>query len=408
MRHEHRPPEVEEDGRCDPTMRPRPIGRTTLGIGLVAAGAVLLYNQIAGVRISLVRYWPVLLVLLGVEILWTAARGDGRVRLHPSGPVLIGLVILMAVTFPGWLPHLTLHGCNGAGLGPGKVQHQLDPIEPAIDWQGVQAIAVDTTFGQITVHGLPAGELPSVTLIVTGQAPTGPAAAEAALGAGVRISRTGGLLVLRASGERTGVVNSTARADLIIRLPSDLSLEITSEHGTVAISDHAAPVDVTTRYGGIRLDRLDGPAAVHSDHGAIRVRDLTAGLTVDATYGLVDVANVAGPLSIVSRHGKVDVNESLGAVAVETTYGNISIRYAAPPAGACAAKSRHGSVHIRVPSLSALAVEAAATRSRITTNLPGLTVETVGQGSRVVGTVHGGDVPLTARTEYGRMELHVY
>jgi len=374
----------------------------------VAAGAVLLYNQMAGVRISLIRYWPVLLVLLGAEILWATTRGGGRVRLHPSGLALIGLVILLAMASPSWLPHLTLHGCNGAGLGPGMVQHQLDPIEPAIDWQGVRVVAVDTTFGQITVHGLPAGELPSVTLIVTGLAPTGPAAAEAALGAGVRLSRTGGLLMLRASGERTGVANSTARVDLVIRLPAILPLEITSEHGAVAVTDHAAPVDVRTRFGGIRLDRLNGSAAAHSDHGAIRARELTAGLTVGATYGLVDAANIAGPVSIISRHGKVDVNEPLGCVAVETTYGNISIRYGAPPAGPCAAESRHGSVHIQVPSSSGLAVEATATRSRITTNLPDLTVQTVGQGSRAVGALHGGDVPLTARTEYGRLELHGY
>ena len=52
-------------------MRQWRVGTLSMGIILVALGSIMLYSQIAGVQSLglILKWWPIILVLLGVEIL---------------------------------------------------------------------------------------------------------------------------------------------------------------------------------------------------------------------------------------------------------------------------------------------------------------------------------------------------
>ena len=76
-------------------------GRATLGIGLIAGGMVA-FMASAGCPVALVylrTYWPILLVVLGVEILWKERRATmssepARVRID-----VLSVVLLVALVF---------------------------------------------------------------------------------------------------------------------------------------------------------------------------------------------------------------------------------------------------------------------------------------------------------------------
>jgi len=102
------------------------------------------------------------------------------------------------------------------------------------------------------------------------------------------------------------------------------------------------------------------------------------------------------------------VRSARDSLAVAATYGAVNVRYTEAPAGPCTLTSSYGSITLEHPADSAYQLDAAAERSRITTNLPGVTVTTSGSSSAAAATIKGGGPLVSLRNAYGRIDIRAY
>jgi hypothetical protein len=242
----------------------------------------------------------------------------------------------------------------------------------------------------------------------TGHGATAAAAREVAESATVNVQRIGDRLVLAGTYARgTGTSSDYADIKLVLEVPATVAVDLASEYGWVEVQGIKTQVDVETRMGAISVAD-SARVTVESEHGRIEVLRAEGPADITGTFGAITVNQVAGPLSVESKHGAVDVRGAQDSLAVTASYGTVNVRYTAAPAGPCTLISTYGSVTLEHPADSSYRLEAAAERSRITTNLPGVTVTTSGSSSAVEATIKGGGPLVSLRNAYGRIDIRAY
>jgi DUF4097 and DUF4098 domain-containing protein YvlB len=108
----------------------------------------------------------------------------------------------------------------------------------------------------------------------------------------------------------------------------DGPLTISSENGTVAVSDVSAPTGTNLDSGGgpIQASHIDGPLTISSENGTVAVSDVSAptGTNLDSGGGPIQASHIDGPLTISSENGSVTVNGLTGNLDADTGGGPFS------------------------------------------------------------------------------------
>lgn len=390
-------------------MRRRRVGAASLGLVLIGSGIAMLWNTYSDQPVDLARYWPVVFILLGAEILIANARArasGSTVRIGLSSLALLGLVLVVAL---GWGPSSPwLLGCS-PGLNLGNVvpfPHQITrTVQLALDLEGVRAVEIDTRFGQVDVSTATVGGQPGGEAFVTGQGRTVRDAEAAAAAAGASVRRVGSRLIIRAEGEGSDSRSSSASVNLVLALPAEIELSVTSEFGSIAVSGLNGPVLATGRFGRISLSSISGAVTVETEHCSLDAVGIAGPLSVRSVYGSVTCDEIGGPLEVDSRHGAVTVRRPRDRVKIYTTYARVAVYYDRMLAAGCEVTSVHGQITVEMPATSTMTVDAVSERSGVSTNLSGVQLQAEGRGNRALGNVNGGGHPVRLRTEYARIEV---
>lgn len=134
----------------------------------------------------------------------------------------------------------------------------------------------------------------------------------------VTIDRDGGRATLEArypDRRLGGWGNSYARIDLVIRVPSSMSLDVNDRSGSAWISDVGRLV---VRDGSGSLDIRGARDVV--------VEDGSGSLTIEDVTGNLDVSDGSGGLEISSVTGDVVVDDGSGGIEIDTVGGTVRVR----------------------------------------------------------------------------------
>jgi hypothetical protein len=375
---------------------------------LIGSGLALLYNSYSSQPVDFARYWPVALIVLGGEILLATARArqsGATVGIGLSGWALMGLVLVIVlgrgVTGP------VIEGCSPLNWGySGPFPHQVQRTTPLeLDLTGIRTVVVDARFGNVDVSAVTGAGEPRGEAFITGKGRTTGDAEAAAAAAGPSVQRSGSRLTIRAEGERSDSRTSSASVSLVLALPADVELLVSSEFGAVMVTGLSGPVQATGRFGRISLSSLAGTVTAENEHGSVDAVGIAGPLSVRNTYGGVTCDDVVGPLNVDSRHGGVAIRRPGDRVRAETRYARVAVHYDQQPAGPCEVTSVHGPIVVEMPSVSAITLDAVSERSGVSSNLPGVQVRPEGRGNAAAGEVNGGGHSVRLRTEYARIDV---
>jgi DUF4097 and DUF4098 domain-containing protein YvlB len=122
---------------------------------------------------------------------------------------------------------------------------------------------------------------------------------------GSRIEATTGLGDLRCEGELGEVRCRSGMGD--IRL------------------DHTGPLQATSGYGDVVVDRVDGDARLKTGSGELRVGAVHGAATIKNGNGETSVGVAAGELQIRSANGSITVGTARDSVTARTANGDIRI-----------------------------------------------------------------------------------
>jgi DUF4097 and DUF4098 domain-containing protein YvlB len=298
------------------TNRKQPRGSIFTGLLLILLGALVLlhrYYPELGLGHMIRVYWPILIIAWGVAKLieYFLAREPGDARPPFLSGLEVLLVIILGFVFSGFVfrdwfreryPQLRIE------IPP---LHQTSPETKRLPPQHLPAgahVIIDTTRGDIVVHGIDGDELQ----VSAGESAAGDSESEAQSllkNADLAIDHSGNAYTIYASksGERGSI-----SADFDVQLPKTASLAAHTSHGDISVSGMGADLDA------------------RSDSGDVEVRDAKANVNIGMNSGDARATGVGGNLRITGRANDIEVADAMGDVTLDGTFlGSASVRNAA-------------------------------------------------------------------------------
>ncbi len=296
------------------------VGSITLAVGLITVGALLFAQNFMDIPVKdIYRYWPVLLIGLGLEMVLYMVlygRSGNEVKLSVDGLCIVFIIILglisngvrfMNIDVPGRM----FFGFHGGSIVDGvRYNNQITETyvkDNISESYNIKELKVTNDFGDIKV--LPAE------------------------GKGIRIEaevavKYGNEAMAREyvknaiqikEGEITEIspkepVNwnkkdySKAQIDFVIYAPKQINL------------------DARGSFGDISADGIDGKCIIENKNGEIKASNIGGDLKVDNAFGDIEVSNVGGKAEINNKNGQIEADHISGSAVIEGHFGDIEVK----------------------------------------------------------------------------------
>ena len=461
--------------------RMRGLRRTSIvgPILLIAVGVVFLLVQTGRVPSVAVwdwffRWWPGILVAAGIILLAEWAWDQYRLR-DPNTPQYRRTVgggvffLLLVLAVFGTVGH-QIHNhmgderlWSGLHIGPDNIdeflgdKHESDQtLELAFNKDG--SLEITNPRGDVTLSGTSDDGHIHVAVHKQVYSRSDSEADSRAQQLNPRSENSGTALTLNVPKVEGG------RADLVVTLPPEAPVTITSDRGDVHVASIKAPVTVTANHGDIDLSAISGAATAHVNSGgaSISARSLADGLSIQGHAQDVTLSDITGPVSIngeffgtthlqriagpvhfrtsrtdfqlgrldgeieISPHMEFTADQVLGPLVLTTSNRNIRLDRvqgdvsvtnrngtidltAAPQSGnqtgSITLQDRNGSVTATLPEQAAFNVQANTTDGDIRTDFQ-LSSQQTGDRRELTGTVGSGGPAIHITTTHGDIALN--
>lgn len=208
-------------------MRIKRVGTISMGIVLIAFGAILFLSQINKFSAlnMVMKIWPVILILIGLEVLWYryASKDEGIVIKYDLFSIFVVLVILFV--------NMGIFTINESGL-INKLQSMLlstnynmdTPINEYITDESINKIIIDDT-NNLVIRATSENKINGVSKMNV-YAPSKEEANELASSDNIRYEKSGNTLYVYSSNNVNNSYSYSNMRSLEIFLPEDIDVEV--------------------------------------------------------------------------------------------------------------------------------------------------------------------------------------
>ncbi len=349
-------------------MKVRRAGRFTAALGFVVLGLALLADNLmaTGYTATLIRFWPAILIAVGLEYLFWSQREDQVIRLDWGGLMVLAVIAVLTSGLTGantWFN--PLHMAFGTIGGPAVYEHQVEKTVPA-----AQVRMLEVKSGSTLVEVVPGtGDDIRFTLSVQVRGMTPENARENAQH--VLFD------VWPGSTTRTEVsLNnlSTGRALLRIEVPTRLDINadagsggiritgmqhvrVEGSSGGVRIADLSGNLTGSSGSGGIEATGIQGDVHLGGSSGHMRITEVGGGVNVEAGSGGATIRDVTGEVDLEGSSGALRVEDARGRVKAVAGSGGVIVR-ASEVGGPYDLRASSGSIDLTLPPSAGVQVEA--------------------------------------------------
>ncbi|OGO78639.1 MAG: hypothetical protein A2Y23_10205 [Clostridiales bacterium GWB2_37_7] len=332
-------------------MKTKKVGTFTLAIGLIILGLALFANNFTNIKINdIYKYWPVLLIGVGIEIFvnMIILKHEENIKLRVDG--LCIAFIIVAFLFAGNIggfnfgPKFSFSPFNGNILING-VRYKSELKETIVkdniskDFK-INKLTARNSFGDIKLLPYDQAYI-KVEAIVTIRYNDEKAVKEYIKD-----------VVKIIEGEQTQVYSADynginkneyarAKVDYIIYVPSEVyaeihnsfgdidaqgvtkDLNISGQNGDVTVKDVGGSVSVKNSFGEIEVKGVGGKLEANNQYGDIDADLINGGADLETGFGELEISNVSGPLIAKNNYGRITAKSIKGDAQIKTSFGNI-------------------------------------------------------------------------------------
>jgi DUF4097 and DUF4098 domain-containing protein YvlB len=244
----------------------------------------------------LIRWWPILLVLVGLVSLleWFIDRDQPYRRKSGSFGIVLLIFILVGIAYSQSHWHLSDRGFGY--VAPGEWQglmgeeHNHD-FDTSVSIPGNSSVQVQNPRGDVTITGS-GDNLLHVHANQVVNTNSDSDANNTFPSLNPKVTVNGGSVLVKVEGRNNG------HADLTIELPAGASTDITAGRGDVSVEGLKGSSNVTSGSGDVKLSDIGASVHVHMNKGDFSAHDIAGSVALDGHVSDVTVSEVGGSLSL--------------------------------------------------------------------------------------------------------------
>lgn len=244
--------------------------------------------------------------------------------------------------------------------------------------------------------------------------------------------------------------------DLELQVPRTIALAASTHHGDLTVSQRDANVELSTEHGDVSFDQVKGDAVVRLRHGSVRAKDIGGNITLDGSvsdtsiadvrgsvtmsgtyWGDMELAHIAkqvrfttsrtelqlnrldgefnmqpddlransltGPFRLQTRSKAVHLDDISGEVHIENRNATVELRPKSPLA-TIDVSNIHGEIKLELPDNAGFQLDAQSLGGEIDTDFD-VRVDNTHRDATAKGTVGKGGPSITLKADHGTIEV---
>ena len=440
------------------------------GILLILIGLIFLAHEFRpdiGIARIFERYWPLLLVIWGIALLFDhlLASRSGAPRASAISGGEIALIIILLIVVAGFAGvDWARRNSSDFDFGiDGMFNHSYDwkTDLPAVSAKSNGAVSIMTDHGNITVSPASDSQI-HVNVDKIAQASSEEEARRNADNVHVKISPAGdGYQIEPQVGGGRGFESAGVRTDLTVLVPSQSPVNLQTNHGDVRASSLNAPVTVNSKNGDLdlhdvqgdvaatmargdtRVDTVKGNVRLDGRGGEVDLSDITGDATIDGDFfgpirarnigkttrftssfsnltlgklsgqmeldsGDLSVSDVTGSFTLTTGNKDVTLEDINGRIDLTDRRGDINLRFTQAPRDDVRIADESGNIDITLPARANFTISAISRNGDIQNDFENsaLKSSTTGRTTILQGSYGNGGPRITLSTTYGTISIH--
>lgn len=393
------------------------VGRITSALILVVVGGLLLLDQMADTNYLgyVLDWWPLILILLGIEYLWVNLKyrkNERQLKLDVGG-VLIAVVIVIGVvgvTQSRWIPTQWFNGMNWESIVKGDLGKKFEMGTTTVPFaEKTDKVVIENSYGSVIIQP---GSVKQIEIQRTVWVNRSDESGAKEIADATRIDYSEGNTLTISS---ISDINRFARKPTIqlvitvpeqqkvnwmikgqngkieaAKLPIKDELEVDTTNGSISLSDLQGKLTAHTSNGSVKASTVTGRVQLVTSNGSVTAQDITGDAEVKTSNSSITVDRVSGKLTAHTTNGRVNVTEAVGEVEVETSNGAVSVA-SRKVGGDWDLETSNGRIEVKLPADGNYEVDGRG--SGVSSNLP-LNVSE----KRVDGKVGNGQYKIKVNT----------
>ncbi len=331
------------------------VGSITLAVGLITVGALLFAQNFMELPVmDIYRYWPVLLIGLGLEMVLYMVlygRGNTEVKLSVDGLCIVFIIILGLVSNGVRFVHFNspgrmFFGFNGNSVIDGvKYRNEIsetytkDNISNNYD---LKSLRVVNGFGDIKVYPADAKDIRIEAAVKVKY--NNEAKAREYIKDAIEI-KEGDVTEISPRNPHDWDKDdySKAQIDFVIYVPKDVEvyakgsfgdIEVDGIHGKCTLENKngeieaanvKGDVDIDNSFGDIKVRNIEGKADIFNRNGEITAEKISGDTVIESNFGDIEAKAIGGDLRVANNNGEINVSDVSGKAELGNSFGDINV-----------------------------------------------------------------------------------
>lgn len=290
------------------------VGIFTLAFGLIAIGSLLFAQNFIELPIKeLHKYWPVLLICLGIEIIVYMLlynNKDEKVKISIDG-FSIAFIIIVAMISNGY-GEFKSFSIKGIGDIPFikdlKFSHELEEKITRTDISkhyNIKELKIRNSFGDIEIKP---GNSNSISFDAKIRVRyNDEAKAKNYIDDAIKVVQGEVTeIYVRDLSQYEARDYSSAMVDFIVYIPENINVDVKNSFGNVEVE------------GG-------GKTVIKNSNGDIKIHNISKNVDAKTSFGNINIDEVKGNIKAVSSNGNIVILAAKGDIEGKTSFGNIRL-----------------------------------------------------------------------------------
>ncbi|MGB6430041.1 MAG: DUF4097 family beta strand repeat-containing protein [Candidatus Acidiferrales bacterium] len=444
-------------------------GRNSIfgGLVLVVLGALFLiqnFYPVFELWNAVLRWWPLLLILLGVARLidYLVAQRAGpdapAPRIVSGGDIFLIIAILLLVAVAGGISKVR-ERLGDADFWAVNFGNPYVFTEQVSSPQAVPAnarIEISNVRGDISVHAEERAEILVTVKKTVNELRQSDAQSRADAVHFIIVDNHDGSFEVEP--QQQGSDSGRMDTDLDVHVPQHASISAATQQGDVVVAGVAGTLEATTHKGDLDIRDAGADVTASTDHGDVRITGVAgnvqlsgkgdevsissvqgevaidgeyygpihlseiakgarlsskhANLTVSALAGTLEldsgdlnIENSSGAVSVTTQKSDVVIENIAGSIDIDDHDGDVDVRFAQQPRQPVNITDGSGDVSVTLPAQSNFQIDAVSDSGDVDSEFPGIATHKDDDRSSLVGQAGTHGPTIHVRTTYGDINL---
>lgn len=341
-----------------------------MGIILIALGIVMLYSRIADIQAMdlILNWWPIILVLLGVEILAyivLSKQEQPKVEFDVFSIVIITFIMIVGVGAYAVTSVIRYARVNTSILSAIDIYSFESRFEKnmAVEPGERDVLKIKNSSGNVEVVKGDSDKIEvKANIIIRNNDEEYAAEISDNI---VEVIEKDVIAISSKTNQyssKNGVIGSI-QVNYYIRVPEKINVEIDNKfgdvnvngillnasinnsHGEIVADKIGKDLYIDNSFGDIQISNIRAYAKVINSHGKIKACYVGGDLEVKNKMGDIELEEISGNVNVVGEHGKIDIENVEKNVKAENEFGEITLKLPAEQKGCFDIKTEFGSIY---------------------------------------------------------------